>query len=48
MPNGCKFAPRCNQAMSICHQESPPTVKFRLHANVVRWLYVKKDVEVNA
>lgn len=48
MPNGCKFAPRCNQAMSICHQESPPTVKISATRQCRRWLYVKKDVEVNA
>lgn len=48
MPNGCKFAPRCNQAMSICHQESPPTVKISATRQCSCWLYVKKDVEVNA
>lgn len=48
MPNGCKFAPRCNQAMSICHQESPPTVKISATCQCSCWLYVKKDVEVNA
>lgn len=48
MPNGCKFAPRCNQAMSICHQESPPTVKISATSQCSCWLYVKKDVEVNA
>ncbi|MEK5330110.1 MULTISPECIES: ABC transporter ATP-binding protein [unclassified Lysinibacillus] len=48
MPNGCKFAPRCNEAMSICHQESPPTVEISATRQCSCWLYAKKDVKVNA
>lgn len=48
MPAGCKFAPRCDQAMSICHQESPPTLKISATHKCSCWLYAKKDVEVNA
>lgn len=48
MPNGCKFAPRCNEAMSICHQESPPTVGISATRQCSCWLYAKKDVKVNA
>ena len=48
MPNGCKFAPRCNQAMSVCHEESPPTVNISTTRQCSCWLYVTKDVKVNA
>ncbi|MFJ5766112.1 ABC transporter ATP-binding protein [Lysinibacillus sp. NPDC093210] len=48
MPNGCKFAPRCNEAMSICHQESPPTVEISATRQCSCWLYATKDVKVNA
>ncbi|MFJ7668582.1 ABC transporter ATP-binding protein [Lysinibacillus sp. NPDC097195] len=48
MPIGCKFAPRCNQAMSICHEESPPTVKISATRQCSCWLYATKDVKVNA
>lgn len=48
MPNGCKFAPRCNEAMSICHQESPPTVEISATRQCSCWLYAKRDVKVNA
>ncbi|ODV54666.1 ABC transporter ATP-binding protein [Lysinibacillus fusiformis] len=48
MPIGCKFAPRCHQVMSICHQECPPTVKISATRQCSCWLYAKKDVEINA
>jgi len=48
MPNGCKFAPRCHQAMSICHEESPPTVNITTTRQCSCWLYATKDVKVNA
>jgi len=48
MPNGCKFAPRCNQAMSVCHEESPPTVNISTTRQCSCWLYATKDVKVNA
>lgn len=47
MPKGCKFAPRCDHAMSICHQESPPTLKISATRQCSCWLYAKKDVEAN-
>ena len=47
MPNGCKFAPRCHQAMSICHEESPPTVNITITRQCSCWLYATKDVKVN-
>jgi oligopeptide/dipeptide ABC transporter ATP-binding protein len=28
MPKGCKFAPRCSEAMDICHEEEPPFFDF--------------------
>ncbi|WP_409367822.1 ABC transporter ATP-binding protein [Lysinibacillus sp. 38-6] len=48
MPNGCKFAPRCHQAMSVCHEESPPTVNISTTRQCSCWLYATKDVKVNA
>ncbi|WKT77533.1 ABC transporter ATP-binding protein [Lysinibacillus fusiformis] len=45
---GCKFAPRCHQVMSICHQECPPTVEISATRQCSCWLYAKKDVEINA
>jgi len=47
MPNGCKFAPRCHQAMSVCHEESPPTVNITTTRQCSCWLYATKDVKVN-
>jgi len=47
MPKGCKFAPRCDHAMSICHQKSPPTLKISATRQCSCWLYAKKDVEAN-
>ncbi|WP_338652415.1 ABC transporter ATP-binding protein [Lysinibacillus sp. Y5S-8] len=47
MPKGCKFAPRCDHAMSICRQESPPTLKISATRQCSCWLYAKKDVEAN-
>ncbi len=39
LPPGCSFAPRCEQAMDICRQEEPKSVKFREGHMVKCWLY---------
>ncbi|MED1468487.1 ABC transporter ATP-binding protein [Bacillus salipaludis] len=39
LPQGCKFAPRCNDAMPICYQEEPPELKFDHGRTCSCWLY---------
>jgi len=38
-PEGCRFHPRCPQAMDICKREEPPTVKLSPDHEVMCWLY---------
>lgn len=45
MPIGCRFAPRCSQAMPICH-EKPPEL-LQLDGQKCRcWLYAEKGEQV--
>ncbi len=37
-PNGCRFNPRCDQAMEICKEEVPPFFDLGSH-KVACWLY---------
>ncbi|MCM2535064.1 ABC transporter ATP-binding protein [Neobacillus pocheonensis] len=39
LQKGCKFAPRCNEAMSICIKEEPPEMNFENGRSCSCWLY---------
>ncbi|WP_042354075.1 ABC transporter ATP-binding protein [Bacillus rubiinfantis] len=39
LPQGCKFAPRCNHVMDICQQEEPPEISFANGRSCNCWLY---------
>ncbi|EKN69115.1 oligopeptide/dipeptide ABC transporter ATPase subunit [Neobacillus bataviensis LMG 21833] len=39
LPKGCKFAPRCDAVMPICHQEEPPESSFENGQSCSCWLY---------
>ncbi len=38
-PPGCRFAPRCNQAMPICSKQEPPLIEVDKGQFVACWLY---------
>ena len=38
-PPGCRFHPRCSEAMDICKKEEPPVVKLSPEHEVACWLY---------
>ncbi len=40
MPHGCRFHPRCNQAMDVCRKEEPPLVCPNDDRRVLCWLWV--------
>ncbi len=40
MPDGCRFHPRCNQAMDVCRKEEPPLVHSNGRRRVLCWLWV--------
>jgi len=39
LPSGCHFTPRCNKAMSICHESYPPEISLEQDHSVSCWLY---------
>ena len=39
LPSGCHFAPRCKDAMSICHESYPPEISLEQDHSVSCWLY---------
>lgn len=41
-PPGCRFHPRCPQAMDICRREEPPVIKYDNGWRVRCWLYIKR------
>ncbi len=41
-PPGCRFAPRCQYAMDICHKKEPPIIELKPGHLVACWLHVKK------
>jgi len=43
MPEGCKFAPRCAEAMDICHEKEPEFYEFENGHKSKCWLYDKKE-----
>jgi len=38
MPRGCRFHPRCSQAMDQCRQKEPPLTRLAEHRRVSCWL----------
>jgi oligopeptide/dipeptide ABC transporter ATP-binding protein len=38
-PAGCRFHPRCRQAMAICREEEPPQLEVSATQSVYCWLY---------
>ncbi len=38
MPKGCRFAPRCDQAMPICHEQAPDLITVNKHRSRC-WLH---------
>jgi oligopeptide/dipeptide ABC transporter ATP-binding protein len=38
MPPGCRFNPRCPQAMPVCCSEPPPMIRLGAHRRVSCWL----------
>jgi oligopeptide transport system ATP-binding protein len=47
-PAGCRFHPRCPQAMDRCHSEAPPTVTSVTQHQVKCWLALPKMSEAPA
>jgi oligopeptide/dipeptide ABC transporter ATP-binding protein len=39
MPEGCRFHPRCSQAMDVCRKEEPPLVQLDGGRKVLCWLW---------
>jgi oligopeptide/dipeptide ABC transporter ATP-binding protein len=37
LPPGCRFAPRCSQAMDICKEQEPPEIKIADNHSVSCW-----------
>jgi len=42
-PPGCRFAERCDQAMSICRKEYPPEVSLESDHQVSCWLFAERE-----
>lgn len=42
-PSGCRFHPRCKQAMNICKKDFPPLIKIESDHYVACYLYGKED-----
>lgn len=52
MPKGCRFAPRCPYAMSICHERLPELKKTEDNNEVRCWMYTDewegdREVQIN-
>jgi peptide/nickel transport system ATP-binding protein/oligopeptide transport system ATP-binding protein len=45
LPDGCKFAPRCEQCMSRCKIEEPPLVTFTDEHYARCWLYTTEEIK---
>jgi oligopeptide/dipeptide ABC transporter ATP-binding protein len=41
MPQGCRFHPRCPEAINICREQEPPMVSLGEHRRVNCWLEVE-------
>lgn len=42
-PKGCRFSPRCEQAMPICHEEEPDLIELNNNVRVRCWKYKGDD-----
>jgi peptide/nickel transport system ATP-binding protein len=45
MPTGCRFAPRCSQAMDICRQQNPELMSISDTQKCRCWLYGKGEAQ---
>lgn len=45
MPQGCRFAPRCGQAMPICEQKNPELLSVSDKHQCRCWLYAEEGVQ---
>jgi peptide/nickel transport system ATP-binding protein/oligopeptide transport system ATP-binding protein len=43
LPQGCKFAPRCEQCMKHCETQEPPMTHFNDEHYARCWLYVQEE-----
>ncbi len=43
MPDGCHFAPRCDQVMDICREKMPPLIPTDKNQRCRCWLYEERD-----
>lgn len=48
MPQGCKFAPRCSNAMEKCHEHEPEIETITESHFCSCWLYASKEVALHA
>lgn len=46
LPQGCKFAPRCNDVMSICYEQEPPDMKLENSRSCSCWLYKEERGDI--
>ena len=46
LPDGCKFAPRCEQCISRCESEEPPVVHFSSDHYARCWLYQSEETNL--
>ncbi|MED3564096.1 ABC transporter ATP-binding protein [Bacillus xiapuensis] len=46
LPKGCKFAPRCNEALPICFQEEPPQSIFNHGRSCSCWLFKEERGDI--
>jgi oligopeptide/dipeptide ABC transporter ATP-binding protein len=42
LPQGCRFAPRCEYATALCHSEMPETIKISEEEEVRCWKYTNR------
>lgn len=45
MPQGCAFAPRCDQALKVCLNKLPERLQINDYHQAACWLNVKKGIE---
>ncbi|MCD6256706.1 ABC transporter ATP-binding protein, partial [Candidatus Aerophobetes bacterium] len=45
VPSGCRFHPRCDNAMPICSRKKPPFTMLEPDHYVACWLYTKQDIK---
>ena len=44
LPPGCAFAPRCTEAMEVCHQEGPPQTEIGENHRMSCWLSKERKI----